>query len=451
MTPKDERSHSDLTSGSIYTHLIKLSIPASMGMLFDTLYNLTDNWFAGMVSDTALIGLSIASVIFLLLIAITIGLQSGTSAVVAPDFGKKDYSKIQDWICNAMGIGLIMSLLILILGLSFADELMGLLSQDGIVKDEAWDYLLIIILGNVAYAITSVCAGALIGVGNTVIYRNVLIIGFFGNLILNPLLTFQLELGIRGLALATVIIKLASAAYLFVALCKKVRGYCWPAFNWLRWKQALKQILPASFNFLTIIIGAFVIVAFVGRFGSEAVAGYSVALRIEQVLLLPALGLNAAVMAIVGQNFGVGSYDRIRQAYNKTLTLGIYVSVVFIPIMIFAAPSLMRFFTDNPEIIAIGTLYLRADAAAFFAYVIIFISVAALQAIKQPNFPMIIGIVRQLILPIAANYILIVQLGYSVKVLFWSIVLIVIVSALVMLWYTRKQIKQLGSSVNIRN
>ena len=98
---------------------------------------------------------------------------------------------------------------------------MDLLSKDSIAKKEAWDYLFIIILGNVAYAISSVCAGALIAMGNTVIFRNVLIVGFFGNLILNPILTFQLGMGIKGLALATVIIKVSSALYLFNALKSK--------------------------------------------------------------------------------------------------------------------------------------------------------------------------------------------------------------------------------------
>jgi len=441
----------DLTQGSIKPHLIRLAIPASMGMMFDTLYNLTDNWFAGMISDNALVGLSIASIVFILLIAITIGLQSGISAMVAPDFANKNQTKINSWIANGIGIGLVMSVFIIIIGVNYAGHLMDLLSKDSIAKEASWDYLYIIILGNLAYAVSSVCAGALIAMGNTVIYRNVLVAGFFGNLILNPLLTFYFGMGIKGLALATVIIKSCSAIYLFIALKNKTSVFHWPQFNLERWKPCLKQILPSSFNFLTIIIGAFIIVAFIGRFGSEAVAGYSVALRIEQVLLLPVLGLSSAVMAIVGQNFGVQAFDRIQETMKHTLILGLLISCLFIPIMIFAGPLLMGFFTDNEEIIATGTLYLQADAAAFYGYVIIFACVAVLQAIKQPNFPLVIGILRQLILPIVVNYILIVQLGYPLPYLFWSIVIIVIVSALIMYWYTHKQLSQLTQNAKTRD
>ncbi|MFK8013357.1 MAG: MATE family efflux transporter [Marinicellaceae bacterium] len=435
-----------LTHGSIKNHLIRLSIPASMGMLFDTLYNLTDNWFAGMISDDALVGLSIASIVFLLLIAIAIGLQSGMSAMIAPDFAKKRQSEMSSWIANGIGIGCLMSVIIIIIGINFAGHLMDILSQDTTAKSEAWDYLLIIIMGNIAYAISSVCAGALIAMGNTVVYRNVLIAGFFGNLILNPLLTFYFNMGIKGLALATVIIKVLSALYLFNALKNKTGTFHWPQFNMARWVICLKQIMPASMNFLTIIIGAFIIVAFIGRFGSEAVAGYSVALRIEQVLLLPALGLSSAVMAIVGQNFGTHAYDRIHETLSGTLKIGFVLSCVFIPIMVFGGPLLMGLFTDNPDIIATGTLYLRADAVAFFGYVMIFACVAVLQAVKKPNFPLVVGILRQLILPIIVNYILIVQLGYDLPYLFWSVVAIVIVSALLMYWYTKRQLAQLTNN-----
>jgi len=430
----------NLTQGPIKSHLIKLAIPASMGMMFDTLYNLTDNWFAGMISDIALVGLSLASIVFILLIAISIGLQSGTSAMVAPDFANKNHLQVKSWIANSIGIALIMSIVILLIGVYFAEQLMGLLSKDNLAKSQAWDYLFIIILGNVAYAVSSVCAGALIAMGNTVIFRNVLIVGFFGNLILNPLLTFQLGLGIKGLALATLIIKVASAIYLFKALKNKTQVYSWPQFDFQHWKACLKQILPSSFNFLTIIIGAFIIVTFIGRFGSEAIAGYSVALRIEQVLLLPVLGLSSAVMALVGQNFGIQAFDRIQETFSQTLKIGLIISVVFIPIMVFAGPLLMGFFTDNQNIIATGTLYLRADAVAFYAYVIIFTCVAVLQAIKQPNFPLVVGILRQLLLPALVNYVLIIKLGYPLPYLFWSVVIIVLISAIIMYWYTRRQL-----------
>ena len=152
-------------------------------------------------------------------------------------------------------------------------------------------------------------------------------------------------------------------------------------------------------------------------------------------------------MALVGQNFGIQAFDRIQETFRETLKLGLFISFIFIPIMVIWRTFIDGFFLlIMKKIIATGTLYLRADAVAFYAYVIIFTCVAVLQAIKQPNFPLVIGILRQLLLPTLVNYILIVHLGYPLSYLFWSIVSIVIVSAVIMYWYTRKQLR--GTSIN---
>lgn len=433
----------DLTIGPVQKHLLKLTIPAASGMAFDTLYNLTDNWYAGMISDQALIGLSMASIVFLLLIALTIGLQSGTSAVIAPNVSQGHRKKIQRWFSNAIGLSLFMSVVIIFIGIVFSKDLLTFIVSENSALEEAWHYLSIIILGNVFYGLSSVCAGVLIAMGNTTTYRNILIIGFFLNLALNPLLTFQLNMGISGLALATLIIKLISVTYLFYVLHKQFGYSILPSIKWHWWRLLLKQVVPSSLNFFTIIIGGFIIIIFIGHFGEEAIAGYSVALRIEQLLLLPALGLSTAVMAIVGQNHGLQKHQRIKQTFLTALKLGAYISLLFIPIMLWLSPFLMNFFTSNINIISIGVLYLKIDAIAFFGYVAIFICVALLQAIKKPNFPMYVGIGRQLVLPVLINYFLIVLWKNPIETLFYSIVFIVLISALTLFWYTKKQINQL--------
>jgi Na+-driven multidrug efflux pump len=186
------------------------------------------------------------------------------------------------------------------------------------------------------------------------------------------------------------------------------------------------------------------VTAFASKFGDYAVAGYSVGLRLEQVLLLPALGLNAAVLAIAGQNFGAKNFRRIKETYRKGLILSFIVSIISIPIMIFLSPLLLSFFSTDPEIIKTGVTYLRIDALAFFCYVTLFISVATLQAIKQPDFPVIIGFFRQLLLPLLVNYFLIVVLGYSIEWLFGSVAFIVLISMVITYIYTKVQLRKLA-------
>ena len=434
----------DLTIGSIYRHLIRLAIPASMGMFFNTLYNLSDNWFAGKISDDALVGLSISSIVFYLFIGLLAGLQNGTSVMVSTEIGLKNPFNLKRILRNTVGLSLLFSVGIVFLGLIFAKDAIGFLSHQDNVSELAWDYIHILILGNVAFSLSSVAAGALIALGDTASNRNALIVGFFANLLLNPFLTFVLNMGVAGLAWATLIIKLASALYLFIILCKKLGYTPMPSVDKSISSAILRQVLPASFNFLIMIFGSLIITGFVSRFGDYAVAGYSVGLRLEQVLLLPALGLNTAVLAISGQNFGAKNYRRIAETYRKGLILSLSISFACIPIMVFLSPLLMSFFSQQQAIIDVGTSYLRIDAIAFFCYVSLFISVATLQAIKQPDFPVIMGLFRQLILPFFVNVILITHFDFGIEWIFGSVACIVFTSMIITLLYTRSKLKKLA-------
>lgn len=428
----------DLTRGPIRPHLIRIGIPAAMGMVFNTLYNLTDNWFAGHISDTALAGLSVASIVFALFTALVSGIQNGTTALVAIAIGQG--TGIKAWLKNSNGIAWTLSLLIVGLGLWVAPDLLRLLTEDSSVFDAAWDYTSVVLLANVAFALTHVAAGGLMAFGITQVYRNVLIAGFFVNIVLNYLFVVVWNMGPSGLAWSTVIIKFGGLIYLYASLKKHSGVSVSCAVDWPHWRGLLAQMVPASLNMLTVIVGGFIIIFFIAHFGDEAVAGYSVGVRIEQLLLLPAMGLNAAVMAVVGQSYGRGVTTRVRATYVEALKLGAYLSLLVVPLMVLAAPWLLSQFTQNEHIIAVGSLYLRTDAWAFYGYMVLFCSVAVLQAIKKPLFPLLIGVLRQMVLPGLAFYVLIHGFNQQLPALFWSIVAIVLASALLTVWFTLRKI-----------
>lgn len=417
-----------------------------MGMIFNTLYNLTDFWFAGLLSDDALAGMSIAGSVFFLLLAVGIGIQTGTSAIVAPEVGRGRVDEAAIWIDQAFGLSILFSLVTMTAGWLVADRLVDLLGAEPHIAPLANEYLAVTLAGAAAFVLSFAAAGALMALGDTVSNRNALAVGFFANFLLNPFLTFTLGLGVAGLALATVLIKAATAFYLFRVLAIRLGVWNRPRMEWARWWQLLRQVLPASMNMLTIIVGSFISIALVGRFGSEPVAGYAVGLRLEQVLLLPALGLNSAVMAIAGQNFGAGNTARVAETYNKGLLIGLMLACVSIPIMVFLSPSMVGFFTNSEIIRDTGAAYLRIDAIAFYAYVVLFLSVALLQSLKQPLFPMVLGIARQLVIPATINYLLIVVWGYPMMSIFYTIVGVVIISAVVSHLYTKRQLRLLGST-----
>lgn len=414
-----------------------------MGMIFNTLYNLSDFWFAGKLSDDALAGVSIAGSVFFLILAIGIGIQTGASAVIAPEVGKGNTERVKELVDQVFGLSLALSAVVTVVGWIFAERLVLFLGAEAAIAPLSMEYVSITLLGSFCFVLSFAAAGALMAMGDTASNRNALAAGFVANLILNPILTFSLHLGVTGLALATVIIKLASAVYLFWVLSKRLGGWSTPKLNLDKWIDLLRQVLPASFNMLTIILGGFITVSLVGRFGSEHVAGYAVGLRLEQVLLLPALGLNAAVMAIAGQNFGAGNTDRVFETYRKALLVGLAMAAVSIPVMIFLSPAMMNFFTDDKAIIETGAAYLRIDAFAFYAYVVLFLSTAILQSMKRPYFPMLLGIARQLVIPVSINYALIVWFDFPMMSIFYTIICVVVLAAVFAHWYTSKQLQKL--------
>lgn len=433
-----------LTEGSIPKHLIRLAIPSSIGMVFNTLYNLADYWFAGKLSSDALAGVSIASSVFFLLIASGIGLQIGASAVIAPTIGEKNTVETSRWTKEVLGLSLIASLVIMLLGVLFTKPLVLLLGAEPNVAPFATTYIYWTLVAVPAFMLGFAAAGILMAHGDTKSNRNALALGFALNLVLNPLFMFVFGWGVAGLAIATGLIKVITAAYLIHRIGRvSEEGTPKPAFSVSQWMPLIKQVVPASFNMLSVILGSFITVALIGRFGSQHVAGFSIGLRLEQLLLLPALGMNAAVMALVGQNYGAGNVERVKQTYAAGLKIGIAMAAVGIPIMLFLSPQLMQFFTQDEEIIATGSAYLRIDAVAFYAYVVLFLTTATLQAIKQPAFPMALGLARHLIVPVTINVILIVYLSFPMLSVFYTVIGVVLVSAVTSHVFTRWRLNKL--------
>ena len=445
----NQQSQITLTEGPILGHLLRLSIPASIGMLFNTLYNLTDFWFAGKVSNDALAGVSIAGSVFFLLLAIGLGIQTGASAVMASEIGAGEKNKAADWADHVFGLSLVLSLVIGLLSFFLAQPLIILLGAEPNVAPLSLEYTTITFSGAVTFILTFAAAGALMAFGNTKANRNALVVGFFANILLNPLLTFTLDMGVSGLAWATVLIKAASAIYLYQILVRETGRICKPRFALEPWLNLLRQVLPASFNMITIVLGGFITVMLIGRFGSAHVAGYSVGLRIEQVLLLPALGLNAAVMAIAGQNYGARNAQRVLDTYTTALKVGLAMSIVSVPIMLFLSPTLMALFSDDSSIQATGSSYLRLDAIAFYAYVVLFLSTAVLQSMKKPLFPTVLAIARQLVVPVSINVLLIVYLNYPMMSVFYTIVSVVVVASIVAYWYTMRTLNATIESTSL--
>jgi putative MATE family efflux protein len=287
--------------------------------------------------------------------------------------------------------------------------------------------------------------------GDTRSFRNFLIAGFFLNIIFDPWFIYGglglPPLKIAGIALATVLIQLLGSIYLGIMVHKTglISRNRWRDFvpKPEYFKEIARQGLPASLNMITVGMGIFVITYFISKFGKEAVAAYGIATRVEQMALLPAIGLNTATLTIVAQNHGAKLFHRIRETINRALGYGGFLMGIGTLTVFFLSKYLMGFFTGDLRVQEMGSTYLKIDAFVFYAYVILFVYVSALQGAKRPMFAIWIGISRQVITPLVVFFLLTQILGVGLLGIWWGIFAITWSAALFTIFYARWRIEKL--------
>ncbi len=422
----------NLTEGSIKKALRQIAIPASIGFLFNTLFNVVDTYFAGQLSVSALAGLTISFPIFLITIALASGVGTGSTALAAIALGKKDQLGYHQIAKNALLVSCLIAVVLLIVSPFAIPWLLQVSGGTGDVLNEGLAYMNVVIIGAVFQILNFTFNGLLSAQGNTKPFRNFLIIGFFLNLILDPMFIFGWfglpRMGTAGVALATVLVQVIGTIYLGISFFRS-QGYDKTLFIKSRLsvnavRQLLKQGIPVSLNNATVSIGIFIIQYFIYQFGSnETIAGYGVAVRIEQIALLPTIGLNIATVALVGQNFGAQQWERILQSIKQAGKYALILLTVGLVIIYPFAPQLVGIFNQDPQVIQEGAHYLRIEGLAIYSYSMIGIASSVLQAIKKPYYALMIGVLRQFT-PIFVFYALGQLLSLGVTGVWWGIVLV---------------------------
>ena len=431
-----------LTKDPIWELLRKVTIPASIGSLFQTFYNLVDTWFAGKISAQAISAIAKSFPLYFLIIAVGVGVGASTNALIGNSIGEKKINKASLYVAQSVIFALFVSILVAFLGINTSAFFLSVMGSDAASINLSKDYLDVIFYGTAIFIVQISLNGTLNAQGDTKSYRNVLIAGFFLNIVLNPLFIFGYgfvpAFGISGLAIATVVAQSLGLFYLIykVNSCK-LRNYlkleCFiPKIQLI--KDLASQAFPIVFSMLFIGIGIFVILYFIGKFGELATAGYGAALRIEQVFLLPVIALNTAVLSIGGQNFGAKKYSRIQELYFNALKFGSGFMAIAGLIIYFNAHFLVSMFTQNPVAIEHGEIYLKVAAMIGPIYPVFFISSGLFQAIKKPIYSLYMSILRLTAIPfIALWYVINIRKGdyvdifYTILTTNWIMGLVVLV------------------------
>lgn len=428
----------DLLQGDIGAHLRALSIPAATSYLLHTLYNVTDTFFAGTISTQSLAALSLSGPVFFLLLALASGMSSAVSAVAANAIGAKANNS-SSIAFNALLYGATLSLVVTIVGLNSASILLGFLHASGELLEEALRYIQIILAGSVLF-IGSMFVNALLNAqGDMTSLRNILMITSGLN-VLFDYLAIHFHFGIMGIGVATIATECIALGYLSYKLYASRLLHGEVRLDFSLWWLLFKQGVPSSANMFFMSIGTFIVVYYVALFGESAVAAYGVGIKIEQLVLMPILGLSVAVLTLVAQNSGAEQFERVRHSVHAALRYAAYLSVAAIASLWLFAESIISLFSSDSNVIIQGVQYIHVESFLIFPFAAIFIFISLLQGIKAPGFIAYISAARQIILPVI--FIELAMLFSQNLLMVWlSIALSVMTAAFIITLYANSKLR----------
>lgn len=394
----------DLTSGSMASHFKMLAIPAALGMLFTTLYNVVDVYFAGQIGTDAQAGLAIRFQAFFVLVAVAFGLSSAMSALVGNARGAKDDRAARRLAAQGLAFAFLATLALMLFAIWFGPRAIALISQPGEYRDAATGYFYWLIAALPGFMLAFSANGILQAHGDSVTLQRGQMAAFVANIILNPLFIYGIPgliggLGFNGIALATVLSQTGVMLWILRAVMRLeiMQGVALRHIRLeiLTVKEILAQMLPTTSAMMVMFVSGFVVQYALKGFGEEAIAAYGIALRIEQILLLPVLGMTGALLPIAAQNYGAGNHGRVREAVWFCWKLGFLMTALAAPLLWFGGKFAMSLFSDDARVIPIGQSYLRVDGFLFPLYMMLFSINSFLQALKKPIYTLWISLYRQ--------------------------------------------------------
>jgi len=438
----------DLRLDPIPSLIRQLAAPASVGMLFSTLLTVVDTWYAGMLSPTALAALSLAGPVFFLVMTLGIGIGQATNALVGNELGAEDIPGARRLALQAIIFATLVALGAALIGFFATPSLFRLMGGEEPYLTPATQYMNVVLLGSAFFALSIVINSILNTRGDTKSYRNAQIVAFIANIGLDPLFMFTFGLGVVGVAVATIFVQGGVVVYLLYKVLRldfmvkpqvsEMKPH-WPSYSALA-----SQSIPTSLSMMLVAIGSVIIVAFVTRFGESAMAAYSVALRIEQLILLPVIGINIAALSLTGVNFGANQLLRVREIYKVGIRYALILMVTGAVVLVVFARQVMGIFTADQEVISIGVNYLYFEAFILPAYALTFLSNAVLQGLKKPTIALYFNIVRQVVGQLILFWLAVEVLKTSINGIWGSVLILNWILAAGIVWVVRSQMRKLG-------
>ena len=440
----------ELITKDIKQLIFKIAIPSSVGMFFNTMYNVVDTFYIGQISTQAISALTYSFMIFFMLLSISYGLSSAITAYVGGALGNHKRNMASIYTSNGISLFMIVAFVLSLVSFLLLEYIFVLMGASGKVLEYALEYTYMILLGVFPMLIGLGANSVLIALGDTRSYRNILIIGFLLNVILDPLLIYGFyfipALGLSGVALATVLIQYITLVYMLYKLYATRLFDVSLFFRSLpspkAFKHLTRQAVPASINMFLMSFGSIITTYFVSTYGFKAVAAFGIGYRVEQIILLPMLGLNTAVMSIVSNNFGAKNFDRIDEVIHKALKYGYIMSAIGVVLIALFGRYMIMLFDTDAQVVDIAYVYIIFESFIFFAFITLFIANSTLQGIKNPFMIPYISFYRQIFMPLIFFFLVVYIFDLPIIYLWMSMLIIISSAAIYMKIYVSKQVRE---------
>ncbi|RAJ12413.1 MATE family efflux transporter [Arenibacter echinorum] len=372
LTGKD----SDFTTGSIRKAIFMLSIPMVLEMLMESIFALVDIAFVSRVSVNAVATIGLTESVITLIYAVAIGLSMAATAIVARRVGEKNLQGARESAVQVIILGITVAIITGLIGAIYSKEILGLMGGSSELIQEGHGYTRLMIGGNITILLLFLINAIFRGAGDASVAMWILVLSNGLNIILDPIFIFGWgpipEYGVMGAAIATNIGRGTAVLFQFIILF-----YGWSKIKIgisdivIRFKVMMNIIKVSAGGIAQFLIGTsswIFLMRIMSEFGSEVLAGYTIAIRVIMFSLMPSWGMSNAAATLVGQNLGANKPDRAEESVWKT---GKYNAIFMFSISLIYLcfpEKIIMLFNTTPQVVEYGTLCLQIIAAGYVFY-----------------------------------------------------------------------------------
>jgi putative MATE family efflux protein len=418
MITMKEKQIKDMTVGNPTKIIIFFAIPLLIGNIFQQFYNMADTLIVGRcigVQALAAVG-AVGSIVFAYLGFVN-GVTSGFAIPIAQSFGAKKFDDLRRNLAMGIELSVVITVLFTLLGIITLHSVLALMKTPEDIYQQAYSYMVIIIAGLCSMVTYNFVSAILRALGNSKVPLYFLIVASIVNVVLDIVLIRNFGMGVEGAAVATVIAQGLAGVLSVLYLIKSFPELHLRRNDWRpngRMILRLLQIgIPMGLQFSVTAIGIMVLQSAINGFGSETVAAYTAASKVEQLATQILVSIGATVANYVGQNLGAGRYDRIKTGVRKAEIIGVVAAIFGGVLMILCGKPLIGLFVEGggQNMIDIGYYYLRFIAFWFTPLALLFIHRNSLQGMGETFVPLMAG-VAELVMRAVCAFGLVGPLGF---------------------------------------